>query len=460
MSGAYYKILDLFAGAGGFSYGFKKLSYNGHYPFIISGAVEMDKYAADTFKSALIRDGMFPRRAEKIVINEDITENETLDMLYEVCPEADIIIGGPPCQSFSLIGPRSGDPAKKKRFVNDHRDDLFHEYVKIVKHYKPLIFVFENVKGIVSKKSKDNEKYINLIVKSLEDIGYDLGYHGSDSKYMLLNAADYGVPQLRERFFIIGNKIGIKNSIPPKTHCPADMVEKTGLKPYVTVRAALGDLPVVLPKITYTRNGNYYSGLNNDQWKRLIDNENQSRESGEDISEYHHIEFMRHYSNCNESERQYIDYIKPKDFNTPLIGHSARSHQLSDIKLYKNLPEGFSSADLIESEDPELNKLAELIKYRMDSFKDKYKKMAWDKPSLTVFAHLQKDGNRFIHPDSKQARTITVREAARLQSFPDDYEFKAKGNVRFKHIGNAVPPILATSIAKAIYGALHKYESK
>jgi DNA (cytosine-5)-methyltransferase 1 len=327
--------------------------------------------------------------------------------------------------------------------------------VEIVNHYKPLFFVFENVKGISSKRNGDNSKYIDLIVGCFEKIGYRLDLENQQKKYLLLNSAEYGVPQFRERFFIIGNKIGFKNPVPEKTHCIAEQAVIKGLKPFISVRAAIGDLPVVMPKITNTRNNDSCLNFNEEQWIAYINSENAKRSNGEDSMGYPWDSFLRHYAKSNEAEKQYLDFIKPRNKNAILTGHVARSHQLSDIKLYEGIPEGCSSAHIIDSGDPKLAGLAGFIKYKMDSFRDKYKKMSWDNPSLTVFAHLQKDGNRFIHPDSRQARTITVREAARLQSFPDDYEFKATGNIRFKYIGNAVPPILSLAIAKAIYGKLN-----
>lgn len=452
-----YNVLDLFAGAGGFSCGLKTFNVKGFNPFVISGAVEIDTDAAETFISSLVRYGMNSVKAESIVITDDITKKETKEKLYRVCPKADVIIGGPPCQSFSLIGPRSGDLDKKTRFANDHRDNLFEDYIEIVNYYKPKVFIFENVRGISSKRNGDNFKYADLIIQRFEKIGYRLDLVNQQKKYLLLNSAEYGVPQFRERFFLIGNIIGFENPVPEKTHCIDNQAERVGLKPFINVRAAIGDLPFVMPKITLTRDNSSLSD-NAVEWLKHIQLENEKRNNGKDPMKYHWADFDRHYINCSDAEKQFLDFVKPKKRDALLTGHIVRSHQMSDIKLYEGLPEGSSSKDLLDSQDPELIKLAGLIKYKMDSFKDKYKKMAWDRPSLTVFAHLQKDGNRFIHPDSQQARTITVREAARLQSFPDDYEFRAKGNKRFKHIGNAVPPLLAMAIAKTIYKMLEPHD--
>ena len=170
-----FKVLDLFAGAGGFSYGFRNFRVNGKAPFEIAGYVENDPNAVRTLVAALIRDGMDPEKAKKITICEDIMLSETKRTLYSVCPEVDVIIGGPPCQSFSTIGPRSGDVAKQERFRGDLRDSLFSNYIELVDHYRPAFFVFENVTGILSKKMEGTgKKYIELIIEAFEDIGYDM----------------------------------------------------------------------------------------------------------------------------------------------------------------------------------------------------------------------------------------------------------------------------------------------
>jgi DNA (cytosine-5)-methyltransferase 1 len=259
---------------------------------------------------------------------------------------------------------------------------------------------------------------------------------------------------------VFGNRMNLINPVPQKTHSMSNASEPNDLlKPFVTVKEAIGDLPAIQPLITTTRCDNI-KHLSKEDCVKYINSENRRRFSGKEPMEYHWLDFAKHYNKSTEQGKEFLDFIKPLTKDAKLIGHTARSHQLSDIMLFEGMPEGSSSADFYDRNEAKLHDLAGLIKYKMDSFRDKYKKMAWDKPSLTVFAHLQKDGNRFIHPDSRQGRTITVREAARLQSFPDDYAFKAKGHVRYKHIGNAVPPILSMAIAKAVYRALRSCQAE
>jgi len=457
MNNQKYKVLDLFSGAGGFSLGFKKFHSDGSHPFEIVGAIEKDKYAVDTLISSMIRQGMSEEEARRRVINNDITFEITKQKIYEVCPEVDIIIGGPPCQSFSIIGPRSGSKEKQEKFANDDRDFLFEHYIEILEHYKPIFFVFENVRGIISKNDTSGRRYIDIIAECFENIGYTLLSEDKKikQKYLVLNAADYGVPQLRERVFIIGNRLNVDNPCPKKTHCPPESVAELGLLPYVTLRDAIGDLPEVFPKITLTplKKGISIKYVSLER-KNKIDMRNKHRNNGNDRAPYHWESFNTSYNDGDINRKKYLDFIKPLNKQFLLTGHIARGQQHSDIILFKGMNEGMSSKQLTNSDIPRHKFLASLIKYKMNSFKDKYKKLSWDKPCNTVFAHMQKDGNRFIHPDSRQGRTLTVRETARIQSFPDDYIFEAPGNVRYKYIGNAVPPLLAMALARAIYNAM------
>lgn len=452
-------MLDLFAGAGGFSFGFKHFQINGVYPFELVGYVENDPIAVKTLINAMISDGMDREKAEKITICKDITLAETKRELFAVCPKVDVIIGGPPCQSFSTIGPRSGDEAKKEKFREDHRDSLFSHYVQLVDHYRPSFFVFENVTGILSKKTDESGvKYIDLILSAFEEIGYDLSINEGErkgSKYMILNAADFGVPQIRNRVIVIGNKINVPNPVPQRTHCPPKHSLTTGLLPYVTLRDAIGDLPFLQAKYTLTtaEKGISPNKVSSDR-RILIEDKNNKRFSGMEQTSYRWDRFYASYKSGNESRRNFLDFIKPKNTDVTLTAHIARKQQETDILLFERMLPGTSSQDLMTSNTPNSIELLSLIKYRMSSFKDKYKKLSWDQPCGTIFAHLYKDGNRFIHPDGTQARTLTVREAARIQSFPDDYIFEAKGNMRFKQIGNAVAPLFAMAIAKALYESL------
>lgn len=431
------KILDLFAGGGGLSLGFELVKDDkGQSVYEIVLAVDNDKYACQTLRKYFLKE--YGR--DDLVLEADLTIPDTHKAIIEKCKEGiDIIIGGPPCQSFSLIGPRSGNKKKNKKKYKI-MDCLYQEYLKIVKELRPAFIIFENVKGILSKK-KESIRYIDLIISDFKNLGYSFENENSKIKtdFIILNAINYGVPQTRERVFLIGNNIGIKNPYPPTTHNKSSSI---------TLFEAIGDLPKVKAKITHT-------GITNEKEKEALDRKNKRIYSGEDSVGYHNDLFRRHYDLLDEKGKAFLDYIKPNG-QAILTHHVARSQKKDDILLFRSMRQGMTAEDIFEAKRENIKKLRKLIKYDMNSFKDKYKKQKWSKPCSTVFAHLEKDGNRFIHPDSGQARTITPREAARIQSFPDYYEFAGPFTKKFKQIGNAVPPLLAYNIGIKIFEAIRK----
>jgi len=314
---------------------------------------------------------------------------------------------------------------------------------------KPNIIVIENVKGILSKIDLNGNKIITQLISDFEKIGYNFENEKGE-KWNLLNAANFGVPQKRERVILIGIKKSWKNSFVPEiqpTHFDQSCDDKKellskGLKPYVSVFEAIGDLPKVSPKITPT-------GLTEEQ-KNEIKKKNKKIKSGIDIVELDRTRFQKHLSKISHSGIGFFNFVRPNGYEH-IDHHTARSQQLSDIELFGLMKAGETAKGFMERM-PE--KAKKLIKYDMLTFKDKYRKQGLGDPSTTVFAHLEKDGNRFIHP--KQARTYTPREAARIQSFPDDFTFEGTMSKKFRQIGNAVPPLLSFNIALCINNLLNK----
>ncbi len=437
-------VIDLFAGIGGFSLGFDMFEeYTAGKYYRLVGFADKDPDACETLRYYLLRQGI----DANMVIEGDLTESETKDRIVaEFRGKVDIILGGPPCQSFSTIGPRSGYGKYDKRWERDPRDKLYEHYIALVRELQPTFILFENVLGLLSKKNPDGRRFIDIITDDLKDLGYKLGFNAEEvgDEYLVLNAADYGVPQVRRRVFIIGNKLGIPNSFPEPTH--SEEPRNLGLLPWVTLRDAIGDLPELEAPMTLTD----IPPVEHDQIRR----KNRSRNTGVDRRPYHWDLFERHYESLPRQGKAFLDWVRPRDRESAeLIGHIARGQQKSDIELFRRMPEGCSSAQL--QREPGYDDILELIKYDMSSFKDKYKKQAMDKPCTTVFAHMQKDGNRFIHPS--QARTLTVREAARVQSFPDDYEICATGLRRFAYIGNAVPPLVSMALAQSVIATYNRF---
>ncbi|MEQ8191937.1 MAG: DNA cytosine methyltransferase [Candidatus Eremiobacterota bacterium] len=436
-----YRVLDLFAGIGGLSYGFEIFKEEGRSVFETICAVDVDRYACETLRKNLEYRGENP----DIVLQADLTDPETHDLIIKKCDgRVDIIIGGPPCQSYSSIGTRSAPQKIRNKFINDPRDRLYLEYIRLIKELRPYFIVFENVMGVLTKRDPDGKKYIDLIVESIQSCGYSTAFNDEyRSNYKILNAADYGVPQERQRVFIIANRLNILNRVPAGTHSKDGNLP--GTLPYVTLRHAIGDLPFIQAPCTMW-------GIPKEKHEEFK-LKNLNKKLGKDEDKYHigMEEFKKYCDLLDEQGKKFLDFIKPEK-EIKLTGHIARGQQYSDIELFKKMQEGTTSKDIFKND--KYKKLRAFIKYDMKSFKDKYRKHSWNFPCKTVFAHMEKDGNRFIHPDSKQARTFTVREAARIQSFPDDFIFAAPGTVRYKYIGNAVPPLVGKAIAEAIYKTL------
>lgn len=393
-----YNFIDLFAGCGGLTEGF----YQQNYHALLH--LEFDQTACLTLKERMNHYGYSKEEIENAVLCKDITSGDILDDISKrVKDKVDIIIGGPPCQAFSTAG-RAQDPNSME---NDPRNYLFESYMKILNYYKPKIFVFENVKGLLTAKPKGVEIF-KLILNKMEE-NYCVS---SDVKKLLFNSINYGVPQVRERLIIIGvrkdlniNVDYVYNSI-IKTHYSIDEGPKDNLKKYVTVKEAISDLPSLLPG------------------------------EGEEK-----IKFNYPLSN---------DYLKivGKNNDGYLYNHVARYHNEKDRERYRILSKNqWQLKDLIKTRP-------DLVHHDPKHFNNRYTVQVYDKPGRTVVAHLYKDGNLFIHPDYKQERTFTVREAARIQSFPDDFIFMGSKTEQYKQVGNAVPPLMSLAIAKGISNIL------
>ena len=401
-----YKFIDLFAGCGGLEDGFLQ---SGKYTDI--AAVEWLKPQVNTLIHRLETKWNIPDAKER-VMHFDIQREEELfsgwddkkfgssnglDYFVDNAEGIDVIIGGPPCQAYSIAG-RVRD---ENGMHDDYRNYLFEHYLNVVDRYRPKAFVFENVPGILSA-APGGVPITDLIRDGFLNINYDIV---EDLKIAKLNASDYGVPQNRERVIIVGiDKNRYNNSQEILLKFYSEVLEKYKENRKITVREAIGDLPACMP---------YFD-------------------------EEHH--------------KKRISHMTPE---TTITWQKPRYHNLRDMDTFKIL------ADDIESGRREYDskKISELYEKKVGSKSPihRYHVLEPDIPSTTIIAHLYKDGNRFIHYDSKQCRSITVREAARLQSFDDDFEFVgAQGNA-YQMIGNAVPPQLAKRIALALSDMMEEY---
>jgi DNA (cytosine-5)-methyltransferase 1 len=408
-----YTFIDLFAGCGGLSEGFLQ---TGNFEGLAH--VEWEMPMVKTLRQRLVdRWGHTEEDAQKSVIKFDVQKTDELikgnwseesKKIYAADnhpnivskglrglvgrKSVDFIIGGPPCQAYSIAG-RAQDPNSMK---DDYRNYLFESFVKIVDYFKPKVFVFENVPGLLSACPGDIPVK-ERIYEAFKEIGYIIR-NPKNLKDAVYCAEDYGVPQKRNRVIIIG----VRND---SSLILDDFYEALDLKKSekrTTVRQAIGHLPALLPKREIEK-----VGKNNISHEQI---------EGEPVdlhfSRYHGKRDQLLFSEWLNNNMNKASQKEKLDFYTKITGHTSNH-----------------------------------IKYR---------NLEWDKPSPTIVAHLHKDGYMFIHPDVKQLRTITIREAALLQSFPNDYRFMASTPYCYKMIGNAVPVLFAKGIAETMCMVLNK----
>ncbi len=356
-----YNILDLFAGVGGLSFGFSKLP---NFNILAANEIEKDISVAYQLNHPNVK-----------MLNCDIN-NVTEEDLNKALDgqNVDIVVGGPPCQSYSTLGKRK----------MDERANLFMQYKRILKIVQPKAFVFENVVGILSM---DQGKLFKQIQIEFEELGYKL-------QYQILDAVDFGVPQHRERVILVGFKEENNFIYPTPTH-------GKNLKPYVTLKDAIGDLPILK---SGEKKNTYANGITN--------------------------EFLKFVRN---SDGEYVEE------------HSAPKNGEHLIKIMETLKDGQSKEDLPEDIRPK------------SGYGNTYAKLWWNKPSTTITRNFAcPSSSRCIHP--RDSRAMSIREGARLQSFPDDYKFYGSDSMKRLEIGNAVPPLLSLAIAKQMLEALQKNE--
>lgn len=408
-----YNTIDLFAGCGGLMDGFMQ---EGGYDTL--ACVEWEKFPCMTLANRLEKKWHHKKAYEEVVrfdiqrtdelINgfddNEFGKHDGLDKLIGD-KKIDIVIGGPPCQAYSLAG-RIRDPHGMK---DDYRNYLFESYIRILEHFRPTFFVFENVIGMLSA-APDGTPIVDKIRKAFNDAGYCVI---DDFKNAVFNVADFGIPQHRKRVIILGvneqlneQKPGLCNEILNKFYYELMAKYKIAAVPR-TVKDAIGDLPVITPS------------------KEIVKIEGHK---------FSHV---------------------PIDGNG-VMNHIPRFHSERDQNIFRMLAEDIASGrnKYVSTES------LKLLYTKMTGKKSnihKYYVLRWNEQSNTIPAHLYKDGMRHIHPDPRQARSVTVREAARLQTFADDFEFLGPMMAQYKMIGNAVPSDFAKIIAKGIHELLNIY---
>ena len=327
---------------------------------------------------------------------QDIRQISDLQSLGLEPGEVDILIGGPPCQVFSRVGLGKMRQELKINIEKDHRNFLYKEFVRFVAYYKPLFFVMENVDNLANKKST-----LNQIKDELSASNYCVDFK-------VLDASRFDVPQRRLRVFIIGVRDDL-NQVP--------VFPKALKKSYLTVGEAISDLPPLQP----------------------IAIELKRKSSGPRQQDYEALYYTEPMSGYQKKMRRYS--------RSGVWNHLCRAHNHQDLNIFKMLGQGEKYGDLPK----------EVMRYRDDIFDDKYKRLVWNEPSWTLTAHMRKDCLAYIHPT--QDRSLSVREAARIQSFPDNFIFYAPMTRMFELVGNSVPPLLAEAVAKPIVKAIRRHYS-
>jgi DNA (cytosine-5)-methyltransferase 1 len=461
------RVLDLFAGCGGLSLGFQRAGFN------IAAAVEFDPHAA------LSHGRNFHANDPAHSVPRDITTTSPADLvrdlnLGDVAEAFDVLVGGPPCQAFARVGRsklREID-AHPEAFKHDPRAQLYVDYLRYVEAFAPLSVVVENVPDALNH---GGQNIAEEIAEALKERGYV-------ARYTLLNAAFYGVPQMRERMFLIAyhRELAGTVSFPEPTHwvdlppgyegsrsvalklLGADRFSEAHsytpapqplpiLPPAVTAEDAIGDLPAIDAR-KLLKSGELRRGA------RRFDKP--LPYGGEPYTAY--ARQMRRWPGfaAPEALMDHVIRYLPRDY--PLFARMDAGDQYPEA--YQHALEMFEQhLDLLArqgvkprpgSKQYEDIKASIVPPYDAGKFPNKWRKMWRDKPARTLLAHLGKDSYSHIHYDSRQARTISVREAARLQSFPDGFAFAGSMNAAFRQIGNAVPPLLAFALAQKVMAAL------
>ena len=358
-------VIDLFCGAGGLSEGFRQAGYH------VLAANDFFDAAGETFAATHPEAKFLPGPIQQYAA-DDFLKAAGLE-----AGELDVLVGGPPCQGFSVYNHQRG--------LHDERSSLYQEYLRIVAGLRPNWIVLENVTGMTSA---GGGAAVKAILDGLEDLGYSV-------EAKILRAEEYGVPQERRRIVFIGNRIGLPIEFPSPTHGP-------GLLPFTTVEDAISDLPRLI-------NGGGDDGI------AIFASEARSAFQSE----------LRGGSNG-------------------VRNHAAAKLASVNLERLKHIPQGGSWRDIPVDLLPAGMKRAK----RSDHTK-RYGRLSWTGMASTILTKCDPHWGAYFHPD--QNRTVTVREAARLQSFPDFFQFKGSRTEQYVQVGNAVPPLLGRAIAQRIF---------
>lgn len=469
-------VVDVFAGPGGLNEGFSQFRTKHGLPFFQSRlAAEMDENAVATLRlrkffricaqnKSLNKYKHYLNTHDSSVFKEDEDwvnsqsevakvelgiheDNERFDKLLSSALDKTkpwVLLGGPPCQAYSNIRRWTYRTQDGFDLSNDHRAHLYKEYLRIIECFGPNIFVMENVKGILSSH------FFERILNDLQKVRYKkLGYriHSlvlpadeiSRPHDFLVKAEDYGVPQSRHRVILLGVRTDIKST-------PTNLKKS---QQTTNVLDALGDLPKL-------RSGFSKDENSNDNWQSFVEvnleklcNELGQNKISVEMLEQSSQNFKPYKTNNPLKNFLYKDHL---GFIT---NHETRGHISEDVKRYAFCAlYGLKFGKSPKTTDFPAHLVPKHKNWQSGKFNDRFRVQLKDSPSTTITSHIAKDGHAYIHYDPAQARSLTVREAARLQTFPDNYHFEGPRTEQYKQVGNAVPPYLARQIAEIIYDLL------
>lgn len=512
-----FAIVDLFAGPGGLAEGFSSVrNKDSSRPFKIAFSVEKEKSAFATlrFRSFFRQFHESPPAEYYRFLNGEIPEPDWQSLFpaewERACLETaqlelgspsaareidarlatiirsyggnTILIGGPPCQAYSLVGRARNKGVEGYEASKDHRHFLYKEYIRILQALKPAAFVMENVKGLLSS-SVDGERVFDKVIDDLRRVGggsyrlVPLAPRSGQSFFeqmvhppafdFVVRAEDHGVPQSRHRVIIVGIRADIAAGL-------NDNQVDEALLPRSEVSARVRDVLKGMPKL---RSGLSKGDDSAEIWRSEVSrimrgvSKMTTALSGEDKKRFRSLgqsvalmlssstRFTRRIggpylgvpASCPDDLKRWLLDENLKCFPN----NETRGHMLADLGRYSYAALHGAVVGVSPKAKDFPNELApDHRNWETGKFADRFRAQLWDSPATTITSHISKDGHYFIHPDPTQCRSLTVREAARLQTFPDNYFFKGNRTQQFVQVGNAVPPFLASKVAASVHGLL------
>lgn len=487
------EVIDLFAGPGGLGEGFSQFKRDGKCVFKIGISIEKEKFAHKTLLlRSFFRQFETPPKQYYQYLRGEILKAELFEAFpteYSLAekeawcaelghsefshkkvvsrirasiqnPDNSIVIGGPPCQAYSLVG--RSKMGKSDGFEQDPRHTLYKEYLKIIAEFKPAVFVMENVKGIISSKL-DGEYIFDRILEDLKrpclslnpnrkrfrsnetytvySLVSDAPLESLSRKNYTIKCEDYGIPQRRHRVILVA----VRNDLEGK---PAKL-EKTSNE--VTVKEVISDLPRL-------RSGLSKIDDNDKAWRDQIVLGIKDAKISKNLSRG--AEYVR----AKIQPKVHYEWFYDAEI-TGVVNHTTRSHIVQDLHRYyyaasfaKKNKRSPKLQDLPKKLLPKHKNVKRAINGKT-LFNDRFRVQLENKAATTITSHISKDGHYFIHYDPKQCRSLTVREAARIQTFPDNYKFEGPRTAQYQQVGNAVPPLLAYKIADIVHNLFERNSS-